>query len=204
MKKITLLCLVVCIAFASPGHSAQTAAGLKDLPLVWKPSVAFSTYGAIDLAAYHNAQFVIKPFSDARTQPADIGINNEKRFSGRDTLVTTNQNVAAWLTDKFSKVFPQFGMNVVTSNGTFFVDAAVVKFFVTESAEYNADVSLKVTLTAKNGAVLWEGTTSGTTTHVGRSFTADNYYEALSNATISAVHGLLSNDQFMQAVRKNK
>jgi hypothetical protein len=204
MKKITLLCLILSIAFVSPGHTAEKAAGLKDIPLVWKPSNAISTYGAIDLTAYRNAQFVIKPFTDERKQPAEIGINTEKRFSGQDMLVTTNQNVADWLTDKFSKVFPQFGINVVTGNGIFFVDAAVDKFFVTEGSDYKADVSLKVKLTAKNGVVVWEGTTSGTTTSVGRSARADNYYEALSNAAISAVHGLLNNDSFKQAVMKNK
>jgi hypothetical protein len=204
MKKIPLLFLVFCIAFVTSGHGAQTAAGLKDIPLEWKPSDAVSSYGAIDLTAYQNAQFVIRPFTDARKQPPEIGISTEKRFSDRDMVVTTNQNVADWLTDNVAKVFPQFGINVVTGNGTFFVDADVVKFFVTESSRYNAEVSLKVKVTGKNGAVVWQGMTAGTASFLGRSFKAYNYSEALSNATISAVHGLLNDDSFKQAVLKNK
>jgi hypothetical protein len=204
MKRIILFCFVLCFAFVSPGQSAQQAAVLKGIPLVWNPSDAIGTYSAIDLTAYKNAQFVIKPFTDARAQPADIGLNTEKRFSTRDTLVTTNQSVADWLTDKFSKVFSQLHTNVVTGNGTFFVDAAVVKFFVTEGSDYNANVSVKVTLTAKDGSVVWEGTATGTDTRIGRSFKAENYNESLSNATISAVHGLLNNDSFQLAVLQNK
>ena len=204
MKSIYLLFLVLCIAFVTPGYGAQTAAGLKDIPLAWQPTDSIGSYGSIDLTAYQKSQFVIKPFTDVRKQPSEIGINTEKRFSGQDMLVTTNQNVADWLTDKFSKAFPQFGINVVTGNGTFFVDAAVDKFFVMEGFRYKAEVSLKVKLTAKNGVVVWEGTTTGTDSFYGRSFKAYNYYQALSNATISAVHGLLNDDSFQQAVRKNK
>ncbi|NVN90093.1 MAG: hypothetical protein HXX11_05760 [Desulfuromonadales bacterium] len=203
MKRTLLLCLVVCIACVTPGYGAQTVSKLRGIPLEWKPTEAISSYGAIDVSAYHNAHFVIRPFTDVRTQPADIGINTEKRFSGRDMHVTTRQNVAGWLTGKCAKVFSQFGINAVTSNGTFFVDAAVVSFFVTESSDYNADVSLNVTLTAKNGTVVWKGMTTGNATRFGRSHKAENYYEALSNATISAVHGLLNNDSFKRAVLEN-
>jgi hypothetical protein len=200
MKRIILLSLVLCIALVSSAYGAPKSTGLKDIPLVWKPSDAISEYSAIDLTAYHNATFVIKPFTDLQNRPSEIGMNTEKRFSDRDMLVTTNQSVANWLTDKFSKVFSQFDLNVVPGDGTVFVDAVVLKFFVTEDSEYKADVSLKVTLTAKNGAVIWVGTTTGSASHVGRSAKADNYYEALSDATISAVHGLLSNESFKHAV----
>jgi hypothetical protein len=36
----------------------------------------------------------------------------------------------------------------------------------------------------------------------GASYKAENYYELLSNSTIDAVHGLLKNDAFKQAVQK--
>jgi hypothetical protein len=204
MKGILLLCLAVCTAFVTPGYGAQTVAELKGIPLAWKPTEAISSYGAIDATAYRNAHFVIRQFTDARKQPASIGVNTEKRLSNRDLPVTTKQKVADWLKGRVAKVFSQFGADVVTSKGTFFVDATVVKFFVTEKSNYDADVSLKITLTAKNGAMVWQGTTTGNATRFGRSYKAENYYEALSNATISAVHGLLNDDSFKLAVLKNK
>lgn len=203
MKKILLLYLVLGTAFITPIDGAQTASQLKDIRLVWRPSDTISSYGAIDLPIYQNTKFIIMPFTDMRKQPSEIGINTEKRFSNIDMLVTTNQNVAEWLKDKFTKVFRQFGVNVVTENGTFFVDVDVDKFFVTENARYNAEVSLNVKLSAKSGVVIWQGMTTGTVSLYGRSFKAYNYNEALSDATISAIHGLLNNDAFKQAVLKN-
>jgi len=199
---ILILSLLVCGALVTPGY-AQVNAGLKDIPLKWKPTEAISSYGSIDATAYRNARFVIKPFTDLRTQPENIGINLEKKFSGQNMQVTTQQNVASWLTDAVAKVFSQFGLAVVTGNGTSFVDAEIVKFFTTEGSDYKAEVSLHITLTSKNGTVIWKGVTTGSSTRFGRSFKAENYYEALSNATISAVHGLLKDESFKQAALKN-
>ena len=204
MKRILLLCLVVCIVSVAPGFGASTPPPLKNIPLEWKPTEAIDSYGAIDASAYRHAHFVIKPFSDARQNPAEIGVNIEKRFSGQDMRVTTQQKVAGWLTAQCATAFSQFGLDVVSNKGTFVVDAAVVKFFVTEDSEYHGAVSLAVTLTTKNGKIVWKGATTGSATRFGHSYAAENYYEALSNATISAVHGLLNNDSFRLAVLNNK
>lgn len=204
MKRVLWLCLVVCISGAASGFGAQTPPPLKNIPLEWKPTEAIASYEAIDASAYRHAHFVIRPFSDTRKNPAEIGVNIEKRFSGQDMRVTTQQKVADWLTAHYADVFSQFGLDVVSSKGTFVVDAAVVKFFVKEDSEYHADVSLKVTLTARNGKIVWKGTTTGSSTRFGHSYQAGNYYEALSNATISAVHGLLNDDSFRLAVLNNK
>ncbi|MDA8430333.1 MAG: hypothetical protein M0T70_13855 [Geobacteraceae bacterium] len=204
MQRILWLCLVVCSAAVAPGYGAQTPPPLKNIALAWKPTDAIGSYGAIDAGAYRNAHFVIRPFSDARQNPAEIGVNIEKRFSGQDMRVTTHQKVAGWLTARCAAVFSQFGLDVAGSKGTFVVDAAVVKFFVSEDSEYHGEVSLEVTLTAKNGKIVWKGATTGSATRFGHSYEAENYYEALSNATISAVHGLLNSDSFRRAVLNNK
>ncbi|NVN92948.1 MAG: hypothetical protein HXX11_20455 [Desulfuromonadales bacterium] len=204
MKIISLLCLIFCFASATPGQGAQAVTELKGIPLQWKPTEPLGSYGAIDSAPYRNVRFVIRPFSDARNQPQSIGINIEKRLSDQELPVTTKQNVADWLTNRVANVFKLFGVNLATGKGTFFVDATIVTFFVKESSDYKGDVVLKVTLTTKNGAVVWKGTTSGRATRFGRSYKAENYYEALSNATISAVHGLLDDESFKLAVLKNR
>jgi hypothetical protein len=204
MKNPLWLCLVLFVACVAPGYGAQTTPQLKNIPLEWKATEAISSFAAIDMSVYRNEHFVIKPFSDVRNQPSEIGVNIEKRFSGQDLRVTTQQKVSDWLTRKCATVYSQFGLNVDNSNGTFFVDTSVVKFFVTEESKYNAEVSLEVTLTAKNRVIAWKGTTTGSATRFGHSYEAVNYYEALSNATISAVHGLLNNDSFRRAVSNNK
>jgi hypothetical protein len=183
---------------------AYEGSGLLNIPLVWKPTDTVSALDAIDLTGFKNVSFTIKPFSDERKRPAEIGKNVEKRVTDKVRYVTTQENVSAWLTDRFARVLSEFDVATVKSGGTLSLEADVIKFYVTEEALYKADVALKVRVRSKNGDVLWEGMVSASSSRWGSSYKAENYYEGLSNATISVVHSLLKNDQFRQAVQKNK
>ncbi len=204
MKPSRVACsflFVLCMTVLCP---LSAHADLSDIPLAWMPTDAISSYSAIDLSAYQRASFVIKPFMDIRKKPSEIGANIERRSSSRDMPVTTRDNVAAWLTDQFGKILKEFEITVVDNNGALTLEADVVKFYVTEKSTYKAEVALKIRLKTKNNKVVWSGMTTGSASRFGSSYKAENYYEALSNATVSAVHGLLKDDSFMQVVRKNK
>ncbi len=198
---VFLSLFVLCFALLCP---LTSYASLSDIPLEWRPTDPIGSYDPIDLAAYRHAAFVIKPFRDMRKNTAEIGANVEAQSSNRDLRVTTKDNVAVWLTDQFGSILKEFRITVVKSQGTLTLEADVTTFFVTEKSMYQAEVALKVRLKAKNNTVVWSGTTSGSASRFGHSYKAENYYEALSNATVSAVHGLLKNESFVQAVRKNK
>ena len=177
---------------------------LLNIPLLWKPTETISALDAIDLTAFQNASFTMKPFNDLRKKPAEIGKNVEKRFSDRIRYVTTRDTVAAWLTDRFGKILSEFDIAVVKDGGTLSLEADITKFYVTEESVYKADIGLKVLIRSKNGDVLWEGMVAVSSNRWGKSYNADNYYEALSNACIDVVYSLLKNDSFMQAVKKSK
>jgi hypothetical protein len=177
---------------------------LKDIPLQWKPSEDVRTFRAIDLSVFHDAHFMVKPFTDVRKKPNEIGINIEKRLADRDLLVTTKDNVPQWLTSHFSRTLSNFGIDVVEDKGNFTLQAEVVKFFVTEKTLYKGEVALKIRLLSKSNTVIWEELVSGESTRFGRSYLPDNYYEALSNAVIYAVHYLLKDNSFQRAVQKEK
>jgi hypothetical protein len=197
---VTVAAFLLCAGAGAPAMGAD----LTDIPLMWKPTDTISSLDAIDMTAFQNATFAMKPFNDLRKRPEEIGKNVEKRLTDRVRLVTTKNDVALWLTDHFGQVLKEFDIDVVKSNSTFTLEADVVKFYVTEESQYKADVGLKVRLRSKNGDMLWEGMVSTSSSQWGSSYKADNYYEALSNATISAVYALLKNDSFRQAVQKNK
>jgi len=182
----------------------QERVELLNIPLVWKPTVTISALGAIDLSAFQNAKITIKPFTDLRLKPSEIGKNVEKRMSEKGLLVTTRDNVAAWVTDKFGLILREFDVPVVTEGGGMAIEADIVKFFVTEESTYKADVGLKIRLKSKTGDVVWEGMIAVTNKRWGNSYKADNYYELLSNSCIDVVQNLLKNDSFIQAVQKNK
>jgi hypothetical protein len=108
------------------------------------------------------------------------------------------------LTFNFSRTLSNFGINVVQDKGSLTLEADILNFFVTEKSVYKGLVAMKVRLLSKSNAVLWEQMVSGESTRFGRSYTAPNYYEALSNAVIYAVYSLLRNDSFQRAVQKGK
>jgi hypothetical protein len=148
--------------------------------------------------------FTLKSFNDLRKKPSEIGKNVEKSSSGMVRYVTTRDNVSAWLTERFGKIFSEFDISVVKDGGTLLLDADIVKFYVTEESVYKADIGLKVRLRSKNGDALWEGMIAVSTNRWGKSYQADNYNEALSNACIDVVYNLLKSDSFLQAVKKNR
>jgi hypothetical protein len=116
--------------------------------------------------------------------------------------VTTKDSVPDWLTFRFARILSDFDLTVVKTDGNLKLEAEVIKFYVTEESSYKAEVSLKVRLKSADNKKVWEAMTTGTVSRVGGSFKADNYYETLSDATISAVYDLLKNNSFLQAVHK--
>ncbi|MCJ7833076.1 MAG: hypothetical protein MUQ20_01655, partial [Deltaproteobacteria bacterium] len=88
------------------------------------------------------------------------------------------------------------------TNGNVILEAEVIKFFVTEKTIYQAEVSLKVKLKSAANKVIWEEMITGNASRFGSSYKAENYYEVLSDATISAIHSLLKNDSFVKALQK--
>ena len=205
MKPVSLTIFAILFCFSAAAHAADSKAELKNIPLEWKPTEQASSFDAIDLTAFVKTEFVIKPFNDIRKKPQEIGKNVERRGTDQDLLVTTKDNVASWLTDRFAQVLTEFGIGVVKNNGSFILEADIVKFYVTEESTYTGDVGLKVRLrSAKNDNVLWEGMVSTSSSRWGRSYKAENYFESLSDATMSAVYALLMDDTFKEAVLKNK
>jgi hypothetical protein len=177
---------------------------LLNIPLLWKPTDTINSLDPIDLTVFQNASLTIKPFTDVRKKPSEIGINVEQKSSGKIRYVTTRDNVAEWLTDRFGKILSEFDITVVKSGGTLSLEADIAKFYVTEESAYKADIGLKVRLRSKNGEVLWEGMITVSSNRWGSSYKAENYHEALSNACIDVAYNLLKNDSFLQAVKKGK
>lgn len=193
-----VLILFPAVLCASPKNGEE----LKNIPLQWRPTDTVSSLDAIDLTPYFKTTFTVKPFSDARKKPEEIGKNIEKRISDAPLIVTTKDNVAEWLTNRVAQVLSEFDITV-SKDGILALEAEVVKFYVTEESMYKADLGLKARLKTRNGDVIWEGMVTGSAKRWGASYKAENYYESLSDALITTIYGLLQNDAFKRAVEKN-
>jgi hypothetical protein len=205
MKKMSLLMFLTALMFVTvTGHARPGNPELKNIPLEWKPTDVVSALDAIDLSALLKTPLAVSQFTDLRKTPQEIGKNVEKRGSSEEMPVTTKDNVASWLTSRFAQVLSEFDLDVVKNNPAFTIEADIIKFYVTESSTYKGDVGLKIRLKSKTGSVVWEGMASGSASRFGASYKAENYHEALSNALINMIYALLKNDQFKQAILKNK
>ena len=114
--------------------------------------------------------------------------------------VTSNEDVARFVTYQVKSLMSGLGLTVVESGGDVILKSEIKKFFVEDANRYNADVGMEVTFTDANGKILWAVATGGTSSRFGISYKAANYYEVLSDALIGATHELVRNPGFRKAL----
>ena len=183
------------LGFAAPVFAKE----LEGIPLVWKSTTQIGEAGAIDLTGIQQTKIQVNGLTDSRESTNLIGENREE---DRARKVTTSDNVATWCTSRLKTLLGQFGLDVVDSDGDVIVRGEIKRFFVAETSTYEGDVGLKIEVVSKDGKTLWSGMAGGTATRFGRSYKADNYYEALSDSLVDAVENLVKNGGFRAALRR--
>jgi hypothetical protein len=176
----------------------------KTIALEWQPLEPVDELPMIDLDVFKNKKIGISHFNDLRQDKTEIGRNIEK--PRKTLLVTTNDNVAKWLTDRFTETLKDFQIYIspVNENADLLVEADILKFYVTERNYFKADIALKMRIKSKTGSLLWEGMVFGYSKQHGRSFDKDKYTEGLSTACVSAVYSFLKNDSLKLALQQNR
>ena len=185
---------VVIVLLALLPSLALAGKPLDGIPLVWKPTDRKDT-GVLNLAGLANVTFRVEPFTDARSDKAKIGENQEDKTA---KMVTTSGNVAEFCAQQFSNVLKQYGLTVVPEGGDVVIGGEVLEFMVIETNTYKGEVRLKVS--AKRGEKEeWVGVASGTSSRFGRSYKAENYYETLSDALLEAAERAVKDEGFRKA-----
>ena len=177
--------------------AADAADKLENIPLEWRPTSPMSERAPVDLKGLEGVKLQIDPFTDKREDPALIGRNTKKVPLRK---VTTNEDVARFVTYRMKSLMTGLGLKVVESGGDVILKGEIRKFFVEDASRYNAEVELQATLTDADGKILWAVATSGSSSRFGISYKADNYYEVLSDALIGATHELVHNPGFRKAL----
>lgn len=172
----------------------RAADRLENIPLVWKPTSTMAQRGPLDLSGLEGAKLQVDPFIDNRENPGFIGQNRDKVPTRK---VTTQEDVARFVTYQVKTLMSTQGVPIVESGGTVIMKGWVKRFFADETRRYNGEVELELSFVdAASGKVLWSFMTSGTSSRYGISYKADNYYEVLSDSLMGAVHELLGNPKF--------
>lgn len=184
-------CTLVAVAFLV----VACAAKLEGIPLVWMPTNQPGSFDVMEGVA--DARVQIEPMIDKRSNPSLLGANLEHQVP-RD--VTTSDNVAAFVTDKFRMLIAQSGFDVVRSGGTVIVKPELRSFYVNETTIYKGEVRIAVSVTDASGEVLWQGIAAGSIGRFGASYSAKNYYKTLSDSLIDAVDNLMKNPGFVKSL----
>lgn len=172
--------------------AAQTP--LQNVSLQWKPS-ANANFGVVEVTG---RKFSFETFKDVRQRPELIAENREK---ATPRLVTTKDDVGAFVTTHMRQIFDRGGLTTVDSGGDAVVSGEVRQFFVDETDTYKANVVVHLTIRNGAGAVLWDGDVSGSASTFGRSYSMENYNQVLSDSVIDATAALLSDHDFRSAMK---
>ena len=191
------------------GASAQSTAAappakrdkLENSPLVWKPTSSLTGSGAIDLTGLSGVRLQVAKVADGRQNRTLLGENKEKSTA---RIITTSDDVPAFVTEHMKQIISAAGITVVDSGATHVLQAELKQFYVEEIDTYKGDVRMAVTLSSAAGKPVWQGITSGSASRFGRSYKAENYYEALSDSLIEATNNLLRNPGFHAALASRR
>ncbi len=132
-------------------------------------------------------------------QPALVAENREM---ATPRLVTTRDDVGAFVATHMRQIFDRGGLTTVDSGGNAVVSGEVRQFFVEETDTYRANVVLHLTVRSSAGTALWDGNVSGSASTFGRSYSMENYDQVLSDSIIDATATLLKDPDFRSAVIK--
>jgi hypothetical protein len=159
--------------------------------MVWKPtSDIYHIEDKNPVSALYDEKIKVMPFVDAREDKKEIGRNIERPESIR--LVTTHDNIADWLTDRFKYGLSLFGLTPVNTSETLILRGEVIRFNVIEDSRYKANTGLKFKLERPDGKVVWQGMITGSASRFGRSYKDENYYEVLSDSFIGVLHSFMT------------
>lgn len=175
--------------------------GPMTMPLVWQPTDPVTlpfTAGE----AFRNQRVAVNPIADAREDRTAIGKNVEAVIDLHqkpEWAVSTDTDVASFLTERLLSVLQTNGINAVTSDPSRVIRIELARFFVIEGETYKAEVGLRVSIEDGGGRALWQGLADGTSNRLGRSYSPENYNEALCNAFLEAIKDLMKNPEMLKA-----
>lgn len=170
---------------------------LQNIPLKWSPTSTLAEMGAVDVSgALLTTKIHLDTFVDTRQTPSLIGENHEKADV---RTVTTSGDVPAFVADHLKESLHGGGLNIVDSAADVNISGEIRQFLVTEANTYGGEISLLIHVKNAAGKELWTGVVTGTSTHWGRSYSAANYYETISDMVLNATYNLLANPGFHAA-----
>jgi hypothetical protein len=185
----------VCLAGVVGCSSAPR--GPLTVPLVYRPTDQLDV-GAATGVMSKSASVVVED----RRNPggAQVGVNTEKE-TPVPVSAAANTDPAGLVKEAISRALAASGVTV-SDHGDRTIQVVLTRLWVDETNTYKGSAAATVrVLPAGGGAPLWEGQVTGTNERFGRSLSAENYQESLSDASLQMANKLLANEGFRAAMK---
>lgn len=183
------LLLIAALALASV---ACGAAPIENLQLKWQ-GVDSAPRPSPQVAQALATVPVAFGLRDVRPDPTVVGLHEDGNH-----VVRTSDNVAQFASAKMGEMLRSAGARLDESPVAV-VETDLLEYKVTEGGRFNGVAAIRITV-RRGGSPDWSKTFAGKSNRWGKSFSPDNFNEALSNALYDATEQLIRDDSFAVAV----
>jgi hypothetical protein len=198
VNRVATVLIVVALAAACGGPKPMSL----DIPLtirVTKP-LARSLPPVREITP--NLKLYIAEVQDQRAEKSKIGENQEEVELGARPVTAGGIDPGRFVRDVFARELPTVGIPTVgaASAANRILTFKLLQFYVIESDTYKAIVDGTVDVTDGSGRILFNGSVTGDDSTFGRSFSAENYEQVLSDASVKVLENLLRYPAFRGAL----
>jgi hypothetical protein len=167
------------------------------VPLDYRPTDRLALTGLRVAPGTHVAVRVL----DQRTDATAIGSNTEDT-SKPVPIYAASPPPDVFVQDAVSRELTNAGIPVEQDPkvATKILKLGLKRFWTDETNTYHTTILADADLTDSAGKSLWRGQVSGNNQKFGRSLSAENYQETLSDAVVDMVQNLLRNPTFVEAL----
>ncbi|BCS32232.1 hypothetical protein TBR22_A14420 [Luteitalea sp. TBR-22] len=194
-RSFAIVAVAAIALLAGARVAAQPPVKSFDVPLEWTPREV-PAVPVVDLTGGLERLRVV-PLADAREDRTSIG-----DVTGRNTRVVTGTDVAAFVDQHLRRELASGGLDLVTEDADLTLTGELTQFWIDDGETYTGTVRVRLRLTNREGAEVWAALATGRGENWGRRMRRLNYTETITSAILDLASNVLTNAQFMNAIRK--
>jgi hypothetical protein len=200
MLMVCVSAALLAVVIGGCSNSAPAGGGPVVVPLSYTPEHATDSIRAYPGAVPPTRIFVGR-FEDKRDRMDGIGENVEH---ANPVQIVAGSDPAEFFRQTLATQLRRAGLNVTEdpAQADRIITGDLTRFWVEESNNYQGEVAAQIRVADRSGAVRWEGAAVGHGENFGRSLSAENYRQTLSDAMVRLTYdSLLNNPDFQNALR---
>jgi len=195
------LALVGLLGLAGFGGGCNKPTSLS-VPMNFRPKTTLNTNAVAGrLPTGGSAKVYIAPVEDKRSEKQDlIGENLEN--TNPVPVYPADKKPTEFVRDVIQQDLQASGVQIASdpTAATRIIDVELTRFLVQENPGYKGEVRAMVKVSDPSGRQLFSGPFSGSSSGFGRSLSAENYQEQMSDSVRDLTNGMLNNPNFIQSL----